>query len=246
MNMGLDVSVVIPAHKEGRMARHTLQSAIRAIAFAEKTGISSEILVVMDSADENTVSFLDREKAVVSHVEMVEYRDLGLTRNHGVRKAHGKYVAFLDADNLFCESWLSHAWHYLESRNEDVIAHPEYVVTFEAASCIWCQISSDAASFRGADFIENNFWDATCMAKRSLLLSHPYEPTTSTRGFGYEDWHFNCETLAAGIPHHVIPDTALFLRKKHSGSLLAFTNETRRVIRSSRLFSPEIFRNLLK
>lgn len=168
-----------------------------------------------------------------------------MTRNWGLSKASAPVVAFVDADNLIGETWLFKARSFLSARREEVIIHPEYVLSFEAEDCIWRQISSEHPRFRAGDFIENNYWDATCVANTELLRRFPYQSTMATRGYGYEDWHFNCETLAAGVPHLVVPDTVLFLRKKRSGSLLAQTHQHRRVIRPSDLFRPNVFRRFI-
>lgn len=241
-----DITVVIPAHHEGRMANHTLSSVIRAARHAEANSLGTEILVLMDRPDEKTRLFFESERARAIPREEVDFGDLGLTRNFGVQRARAPFVAFVDADNLIGENWLSEAYAHLARRPEDVVVHPEYVVTFEGAECIWRQISSDSSEFRPGDFIENNFWDATCVARTQLLSRFPYQTTMAARGFGYEDWHFNCETLAAGIAHHVIPGTVLFLRKKRTGSLLAQTIAHQRVVRPSTLFTPTLFRRMLQ
>ena len=241
-----DISVVIPAHGEGRLAHHTMNSAFRAAEYAERHGIRTEIIVILDKPDSKTADYFSTYQKSEIRLERVDFGDLGFTRNYGVSRAAGRYIAFLDADNLFGQNWLYDAYAYIGTKDKDIIIHPEYIVTFEAENMIWRQIDCDHPEFRMGNLIENNYWDATCLARKEILLKFPYEATTSTRGFGYEDWHFNCETLAAGIGHYVVPETVLFLRKKKSGSLLAFTNQTHRVIHPSKLFDPSLFISLIK
>jgi len=45
----------------------------------------------------------------------------------------------------------------------------------------------------------------TPVLKRSF--NEKYQTTMKTRGFGFEDWHFNCVTLADGIEHRPVPGT---------------------------------------
>lgn len=174
----------------------------------------------------------------------MDFGDLGLTRNHGVSKALAPIVAFVDADNLIGANWLFQAHSFLMEWGGDCVVHPEFIVLFDAESLVRRQISSNNPGFRSGNLMENNYWDAACAAKIDVLRRVPYQATMVTRGYGYEDWHFNCETIGYDIPHYVVPNTVFFLRKKRSGSLLSQTNRERRIVRSSVLFRPDVFRRL--
>lgn len=236
-----DITVVMTAHHEGRLAHHTMRSLFRARTYAVERGISVATIVVLDRPDEATErhfsSYAGRPDIVISRAD---YGDLGLSRNHGISLSAGTYVAILDADNLFCLNWLFDAAGYLGSRSAETVVHPEYQMVFEAQNFAFRQISSTDPSFEVRNLIEYNYWDAVCMARREVFVGHPYESTTSTEGFGFEDWHWNCETLADGIEHHVVPGTVHFMRMKKSGSLLAYTRGSRRLIRPSKLFDPQV------
>lgn len=234
----IDVSVVISPHRIGRVAHHTMRSVLRAIDYANERSVATEIVISMDRPDEPTRRYFRRYEGPGVTIEEVDFGDLGLNRNNGVRLASGTYVALLDDDNLFCRNWLHTAFSYLEAVGADVVAHPEYQVFFEAQRFVLRQISSRDPSFRVAGLLEQNYWDAVCMTKRDLLLRLPYESTTRTPGFGYEDWHWNCKTLAAGIEHHVVPGTVHFMRRKRANSLLSMSNLGKRTIRPTELFEP--------
>lgn len=245
--MDFDISVIIPPHHIGRLAHPTMRSLFRAIEYASLRGITSEIVIVMDKPDEKTRKYFSRYENSELLLETVDFGDLGLTRNFGVKLSSGKYITFLDDDNLYCQNWIYKAVRYLEESNNDVIVHPEYHIAFGAENLIWRQISSnDSNEFNAANLIEYNSWDAVCATKKEILLKYPYQTTTAGEGFGFEDWHFNCETLAAGIEHHVIPGTVHFLRKKKSGSLLGNTYEENRILRPNKLFEPAVFSSMSK
>jgi hypothetical protein len=83
--------------------------------------------------------------------------------------------------------------------------------------------------------------------RKDIFLRHPYgEETTGGPGFGFEDWHWNCQTLAEGIEHHVVPNTVHFLRMKKAGSNFRYHVGTSRIVRPSRLFDPAIFSRVLR
>ena len=101
-------------------------------------------------------------------------------------------------------------------------------------------MSSCDSRFRIENLLEFNYWDAVCVARREIFLKYPYESTTQNPGFGFEDWHFNCQTLAENIEHYVVPDTVHFLRAKLSGSLLECSKQKNRLMGPTKLLKYEI------
>lgn len=61
MTKSPDISVVIPAHHEGRLANHTLASVFRSAEYAASKGLLTEILVVMDGRTRKPVLFSRKE-----------------------------------------------------------------------------------------------------------------------------------------------------------------------------------------
>ena len=47
-------------------------------------------------------------------------------------------------------------------------------------------------------------------SERSCLISR-LPPPKCDAGWGYADWHWNCEVIAAGGAHHVVPGTLFIL-----------------------------------
>jgi glycosyltransferase involved in cell wall biosynthesis len=242
--MSFDISVIIPAHHEGRLAHTTMRSLFRSVKYANERGVKTEIIIVMDKPDDKTLEYFSRYENSELLIKTVDFGDLGFTRNFGVNLSSGKYVTFLDGDNLYGQNWIYESVRYLEENNDiDIIVHPDYHIAFEAENGIWQQVSSnDSRKFNIKNLIEYNYWDAVCATKKQILLKYPYRATTGSKGFGFEDWHFNCETLAAGIEHLIIPGTVHFMRKKRTGSLATFTLQDNRIIRPTKLFEPAIFK----
>lgn len=242
-----DISVILTAHHEGRLAHRSMRSLFRTVEYAKSNGLSVEISVVQDRPNEETKDYFSRYDKSEVHVRKVDFGDPGLSRNYGVKCSSGKYIAFLDGDDLFGKDWLYKAFRYLEDNNEkEVVVHPEYHVGFEADNLIWRQISSSDYNFKAQNLIEFNYWAAVCVAKRDVLLRHPYQETSEGSGFGFEDWHFNCETLAWGIEHHVVPETVHFLRMKKTDSRFQYESQSNRVIRPTKLFEPAILSSVVE
>lgn len=241
----VDISVVVTAHHEGRLAHHTIRSVRRSAEYARQRGIVTEIIVVLDRANQKTEDYFSVYKGSDVVVESVGLGDPGLARNHGVAKASGTYVGLLDADDLMGREWIHKAVSYLSSTEKDIIARPEYQIVFGAKNLLFRQRSSDDPEVYLEDLLDCNHWTNICVARREIFSANPFQRSAPDSGFGFEDWHFNCETLADGIEHHVVPETVQFIRAKKSGSRLAFDNESSRLVRPTRLFEPKRFSSLL-
>jgi len=240
-----DVTVVVTSHHEGRIAHHTMRSLFRSTDFAVERGLAVEVVIVLDRPNRATENYFSRYKNSGIIIKPADFGDLGLSRNLGISLASGKYVAILDADNLISRNWINEACIYLQKNDKRIVAHPEYQMVFEAKNFVFRQVSSADERFRLENIIEYNYWDAVCVTRKDVFLECPYEGTTQSQGFGFEDWHWNCQTLAGGVEHHVVPGTVHFMRMKRSGSLLALTRESNRIIRPSRLFDPATFSAML-
>ena len=224
-----DITTILTAHSEGVMAGLSLRSMKEAARHAEEKDLEVEILIVLDSPNTSTrQAFEGLEDSKVRIIE-VDYGDQGMSRNAGVQTANGDFVAFLDGDDLWSFNWLSDAYAAVR---ENTVIHPEFNYFFGSSNNIMVKID-DRTSYFDPEFLRvGNFWDALCLAPRTVYLSYPYYERDIKNGFAYEDWHWNCVTLEAGISHRVAPDTIHFKRRRpesqsvHSGNRKAIVKPT--------------------
>ncbi len=238
--MTVDISCVVTFHAEGLLAHKTLASIARAIRFVSDASIKVELVVVADRANQETLSYLERCKWLPAGTRILhtEHGDPGLARNEGIQAACGEYVAILDGDDLYSQDWLLEALR-LNRTNPSFVVHPDYNIYFGAERTISRHPDQRDASFRSWQLLTENAWTALCFARREVFITKSYAPTPPSSGFGYEDWHWNCDAIAAGLIHVVAPGTAHFIRLKSSGSRNAEALERGRVIRHSSLFDSE-------
>ncbi|MFZ2196832.1 MAG: glycosyltransferase family A protein [Thermodesulfovibrionales bacterium] len=241
-----DISVVITAHHEGRLAHHTMRSVSRARQYARDLGLETEVIIVLDRPDQATTYYFSAYEGPDILKLKADFGDPGLSRNFGVAHSSGRFISIVDADNLIAKNWLNDTCCYLDDTEREVVAHPEYQMLFENENLVFRQISSTDPAFSISNTIEYNYWDTVCVARKDIFLRHPYEETTGGPGFGFEDWHWNCQTLADGIEHHVVPNTIHFMRMKKNGSNFRYHVGTSRIVRPSRLFDPAIFSRELR
>lgn len=221
-----EVALILNLHAEGELALATLGSLGRALAHAAERGIGTEVVIVLDRADEATRTVAQQARAAggplaaAARIEIVEtdHGDLGLARNSGLEHTTAEFVGTLDGDNLISANWIAEASALLREE-PGAVAHPELQLFFEGIFAIDRNPDVDDASYRAWALAENNLWDAFAMAHRELRQRFPYQPTPA--GFGSEDWQWNSTTLHAGVRHRTVPGTMLYYRFNRSGSLLS-------------------------
>jgi hypothetical protein len=206
-------TAVVNCHNEGALALHALRSAWQALSLLP----SGELVLVLDAPDAATEGRVDDFLATLTADSnyrarklVTQYRDLGLARNAACEAATGEYIAFLDADDLWGRSWLARAVAYLATVPTPAVAHPQVNVNFNTDRRWWEHVDSRAPQFDPSVFMITNQWSSLACAHSSVFATHPYRPVGG--GFGFEDWEFNTRTLAAGIPHVVVPRTVHFIR----------------------------------
>jgi glycosyltransferase involved in cell wall biosynthesis len=233
-----DISLVINAHSEGRLLHPTLKSALEAIACARDGSLSVQLLIVLDSPDSATREYCAKFLPSEARVVEVSVKDAGLARNAGVETAEGRFIAFLDGDDLLGRNWLLAAHRFITAEARELILHPSLIVYFEGRNAVWRLLDQDDPGFSKAILLEHNLWPALSFGRRSTYRAVPFRAADRQNGFGYEDWLFNCDTVARGIVHRVVPHTVHCVRQKtRKHSVLHETAAAQSVIADSDLFS---------
>lgn len=110
------VSVIIPTYNRGSWLAETVESVLT------QSFTDFELLVVDDGSTDDTAS-------VMKHFPSVRYfrgnENLGVSyaRNEGLRHAGGRYICFLDSDDLWKKDKLKSQVDWMDQR-------PEYVVSY--------------------------------------------------------------------------------------------------------------------
>ena len=218
MSPTTDITAVLNVHVEGVLAGPSLVSFEQAIEAARQSGLTVEGLIVLDRPDAATrLQFIGVESR--HRVIMTDEGDPGQARNVAVAAADGTYVAFLDGDDLWSPNWLISAHRLCAAEPNITVAHSEINIIFGEARLMYWHIDSRGPMF-DPDFLRfSNYWDAMSFASRLVYMRHPFVANDLRRGFGHEDWHWNCVTLAAGIDHRPVVGTVHFKRRRNRSQM---------------------------
>ena len=222
-----DITVTLNLHREGALAQAALASFIDLVRVARSASIEVETQAILDRPDEHTRHIVAAHGSWIDIIEEVSFGDLGLARNAGTCLAQGRFLSFLDGDDLWGEDWLRAAFSAAtETALQEAIWHPEYLYVFgqvdsqrRSEAGMRLMQSSDTPDFNPAILLFGNTWSANVVASRELFRRFPYCPVDRDRGTGIEDWSWNLETVQAGIPHRVVSGTVHLIRKKEVDSL---------------------------
>jgi hypothetical protein len=218
-----DITVTVNFHREGAFALSALASLNDLVTVARAAGLVVETQAVLDLPDELTKHIIGVHGPWIDQVQEVSLGDLGLSRNAGTNLAHGRFLTFLDGDDLWGEQWLqaAHAAAIKSGASADVAWHPEHLYVFSdrdfdgsPGPALRLMQSSATPGFNPAILIFGNVWSANTLARRELYLRFPYRAVDHVRGKGIEDWSWNIETICAGIHHRVVPGTVHLIRRK--------------------------------
>ena len=217
--------MAVTAHNEGLVAHKTMRSILEATKRLEEKKISYEILIHIDNGDQITKDYFKRY-AKMPNVVIYEnnFGDPGPSRNFLAQKASGEYLTFLDGDDLISDNWLVVAYGALIGATEEVIVHPEGILTFgtEVNNVLTIQTETLPREKDTIILLGENRWCAILMAKTSTLLKFPYQHLTG--GYSHEDYVFNVETTNAGIKHIIAKETILFYRRSNNSRLSSSNN----------------------
>jgi len=220
-----DITAVVNGHKEGLLANSTLEGLARCIAAAKLKGIAVEPLAILDKPDPLTIEVFHSfsRKFPELKIEIVQHGDLGYARNSGVEMAHGKWVAFCDADDIWGEEWLVSAYAAAEADRREIVWHPEVNVYFGVSPHVFLHIDMEDERFNPAHLVYTNAWTSLCFASADFLRRVPYTGTHLSDNIGYEDWSFNVDAIRNGGIHKIVRGTAHAVRTRHVSLVKATT-----------------------
>jgi hypothetical protein len=211
-----------------------MQAADEAVEAARAAGYTVQTVIALDRATPETTRYF--HQPAFDHWDRwtMDEGDLGRVRNALVPRTDGRVIAFLDADDLFSENWLSDGMDRMtqaERAGERVIAHPEVNIIFDGGKYLWHNVDQDSPLFTPHLMYVRNCYDSLCLTPREAHLAVPYVRRDVPNGLSYQDWQFAVETMARGWKHVVVPDTIIFKRKRDR-SLVQESRDRQSIIRS--------------
>lgn len=119
------VSIVMPVYNAERYLKESLDSLIN------QKYKNLEIICVDDGSTDNSLQILENYKIKDDRIIIVKQKNefAGVARNNGVNHANGKYIMFLDSDDIFEKKMVFDLVKKAEKYNTDIIFFGFYKFT---------------------------------------------------------------------------------------------------------------------
>ena len=113
----IKVSIIIPVYNVEKYVSRCLESVIN------QTLKEIEIIIVNDGTIDTSLNICEKYKIKDSRIKLFSKANegLGLTRNYGMERANGKYIAFLDSDDYVECDFYEKLYKNIEKNNTDAV-----------------------------------------------------------------------------------------------------------------------------
>ena len=118
------VSIIIPYYKKKDYIKKTINSILK------QTYKKFEIIIINDEPGElskNILSFLKKKDSRIKIINNKKNIGAGKSRNKGINIAKGKYIAFIDSDDLWKKNKLLKQIEFMRRKNIE-ISHTSYEI----------------------------------------------------------------------------------------------------------------------
>lgn len=107
------VSIITPSYKSERFISETLESVLA------QTYQNWEMIIVDDCSPDNANEIIGKYTKKDSRIKLIKLEKNGgpaNTRNEGIKQAEGKYIAFLDSDDIWLPTKLEKQISFMEKK----------------------------------------------------------------------------------------------------------------------------------
>lgn len=192
------VSVVIPAFNAEKYIEQALNS-VQAQTYADW-----ELIVVDDGSQDNTGAIVQRFAQSDNRIKCIkqENKGLGSARNVGIRAARGKFVAFLDSDDLWLVEKLALQVTVARQQQADVVFSAGYIFSEN-------DITNEGNTFHALEglLVGKSFFDLLFAGNMIPVLSVLVRREVLAKSELFEEGRSYCE------------DYDLWLRLAHRGAV---------------------------
>ena len=133
------ISVIIPYYKKKNYILKTINSVLR------QTYKNIEIIIIYDDNEKKELKLIKKIVNLDKRINLIINKKslgAGLSRNIGIKKSKGKYISFIDADDLWDKNKLELQIKFMK-KNNYLVSHTNYKVINKKNHILSSQIARD-------------------------------------------------------------------------------------------------------
>ena len=161
------VSVIIPYYKKRNFIKETILSV------TNQSYENLEIILIYDDTNLNDFEFIQQIAKLDNRIKIIKNKlriGAGLSRNIGIEKSTGKYIAFLDADDRWDQDKLKAQLSFMKENNYQ-ISHTSYYIIDEKKKIIGQRRARDLLSIH--DILKScDIGLSTVILEKNLILKN--------------------------------------------------------------------------
>ena len=118
------VTVIMPYFKKSKTVKKSIDSVL------SQTYKNFELIIIYDDEDRRDLYYLKniiKNSKKISILINKSNLGAGVSRNIGIKKSNGKYIAFLDADDVWNKKKLERQINFMKL-NKIIISHTSYKI----------------------------------------------------------------------------------------------------------------------
>tara|TARA_B100001175_G_C19512842_1_gene645069 strand:- start:5007 stop:5750 length:744 start_codon:yes stop_codon:yes gene_type:complete len=201
------VSVIIPYFKKKKFIKETINSVIK------QTYTNIEIIIIYDDSDINDLEYIEDIIKIDKRIQLYVNKfslGAGKSRNLGIKKSKGSYIAFIDADDLWEINKLEFQIKFMQN-NRYLITHTSYQIIDINRNILSVRVARDFNNIN--DLLKScDIGLSSVMIKREVLDENCMFPELKTK----EDFVLWLIILKKNIQIKSINKNLMFWRKLNS------------------------------
>ena len=116
------VSIIVPYFNKKKFIKKTIKSILN------QTYKNFEIIIIYDDENKDDLRYIDSLKVLDKRIKIIINKKnlgAGLSRNQGILRSKGKYIAFIDADDIWKKNKLIEQINFMKLNNF-LVTHTSY------------------------------------------------------------------------------------------------------------------------
>ena len=197
------VSVIIPYYRKKQYISRALKSV------TDQSYKKLEIIIVYDDSSRDDLKFIRHISSKDKRIKIfINKKNLGagLSRNLGIKKSKGEYVAFIDSDDLWYKNKINHQIKFMKNKGI-FFSHTSYSIINKKNIIVSKRYAKDYLKLQ--DLIKScDIGLSTVMIKKSHLISNKF-PNLKTK----EDFVLWLKLLSKNVKIYGINKNLVLWRK---------------------------------
>lgn len=178
------ISICIATFKRPDKLERLLHSLVKAL---DKLDVSFDVVVVDNDVSRSAEGIIKQIKILLPNVIYLNEpeQNISLARNRAISKARGKWLAFVDDDEIVDSDWLREYWHYQKIHSADGYFGP-VLPSVEAETPAWldAELIFSRPRFQTGTRLTDKMRTGNAFVRASVFEKNKFDPGYGLRGGG--------------------------------------------------------------